>query len=212
MDDIHPGYLIGLLIFLLLCSAFFSSSETGILSLNRYRLRHLAKEGHSGAKRVTTLLSRPDRLLGTILIGNNFVNILASAIATVLASQLWGDAGIAIATVGLTLLLLIFGGGYNGGSFGLQVGRLGIATADVKTNDAALGERATQGNFSKVSAGFIRDFALREHVTLSELQTGVADKVVVLDPGDTVDADLCHAIAVRVDTRIISGVMRAQTG
>ena len=109
MDDIHPGYLIGLLIFLLLCSAFFSSSETGILSLNRYRLRHLAKEGHSGAKRVTTLLSRPDRLLGTILIGNNFVNILASSIATVLALQLWGEAGIVIATIGLTLVLLVFG-------------------------------------------------------------------------------------------------------
>ncbi|SFQ06749.1 HlyC/CorC family transporter [Pseudomonas borbori] len=109
MDNAHPGFLIGLLIFLLACSAFFSSSETGILSLNRYRLRHLAKEGHRGAKRVSDLLSRPDRLLGTILIGNNFVNILASAIATVLAIQLWGEAGIAIATIGLTLALLIFG-------------------------------------------------------------------------------------------------------
>jgi Mg2+/Co2+ transporter CorB len=109
VDNAHPGFLIGLLIFLLACSAFFSSSETGILSLNRYRLRHLAKEGHRGAKRVSALLSRPDRLLGTILIGNNFVNILASSIATVLAIQFWGDAGIAIATIGLTLLLLIFG-------------------------------------------------------------------------------------------------------
>jgi len=109
VDNAHPGFLLGLLIFLLACSAFFSSSETGILSLNRYRLRHLAKEGHRGAKRVSALLSRPDRLLGTILIGNNFVNILASAIATVLAIQLWGEAGIAIATIGLTLALLIFG-------------------------------------------------------------------------------------------------------
>lgn len=109
MNNIHPGFLFGLLIFLLLCSAFFSSSETGILSLNRYRLKHMAKEGHRGAKRVTALLSRPDRLLGTILIGNNFVNILASSIATVLALQLWGEAGIAIATIGLTLVLLIVG-------------------------------------------------------------------------------------------------------
>lgn len=109
MDNVHPGFLLGLLIFLLACSAFFSSSETGILSLNRYRLRHLAKEGHRGAKRVSDLLSRPDRLLGTILIGNNFVNILASSIATVLAIKLWGEAGIAIATIGLTLALLIFG-------------------------------------------------------------------------------------------------------
>ncbi|WAD28184.1 HlyC/CorC family transporter [Pseudomonadaceae bacterium T75] len=109
MENLHPGFLVGLLVFLLLCSAFFSSSETGMLSLNRYRLRHQAKEGHRGAKRAIDLLSRPDRLLGTILVGNNFVNILASSIATVLAMQLWGEAGIAIATVGLTILLLIFG-------------------------------------------------------------------------------------------------------
>ncbi|HCH76019.1 MAG TPA: magnesium/cobalt efflux protein, partial [Pseudomonas sp.] len=95
--------------FLLLCSAFFSSSETGMLSLNRYRLRHQAKEGHRGAQRASELLAHPDRLLGTILVGNNFVNILASSIATVLAMQLWGEAGIAIATIGLTIILLIFG-------------------------------------------------------------------------------------------------------
>lgn len=109
MESLHPGFLLGLLVFLLLCSAFFSSSETGMLSLNRYRLRHQAREGHRGAKRAIELLSRPDRLLGTILVGNNFVNILASSIATVLAMQLWGEAGIAIATIGLTIVLLIFG-------------------------------------------------------------------------------------------------------
>jgi Mg2+/Co2+ transporter CorB len=107
--ELHPGFLLGLLAFLIVCSAFFSSSETGIISLNRYRLRHKAREGHRGAKRASALLSRPDRLLGTILIGNNFVNILASAIATVLAMQIWGEAGIAIATVALTIILLIFG-------------------------------------------------------------------------------------------------------
>jgi len=107
--ELHPGFLLGLLTFLIVCSAFFSSSETGIISLNRYRLRHKAREGHRGAKRASALLSRPDRLLGTILIGNNFVNILASAIATVLAMQIWGEAGIAIATVALTIILLIFG-------------------------------------------------------------------------------------------------------
>ncbi len=109
MDDLHSSYLLGLLIFLILCSAFFSSSETGMLSLNRYRLKHMAKEGHKGAKRVTTLLSRPDRLLGTILVGNNVVNILAASIATVLAVDIWGEAGIAIATAGLTIVVLIFG-------------------------------------------------------------------------------------------------------
>lgn len=109
MENLHPGFLVGMLVFLLLCSAFFSSSETGMLSLNRYRLRHRAKEGHRGALRASRLLERPDRLLGTILVGNNFVNILASSIATVLAIKLWGEAGIAVATVGLTILLLIFG-------------------------------------------------------------------------------------------------------
>lgn len=109
MAELHPGFLLGLLAFLIICSAFFSSSETGIISLNRYRLRHKAREGHRGAKRASALLARPDRLLGTILIGNNFVNILASSIATVLAMQIWGDSGIAIATLALTLILLIFG-------------------------------------------------------------------------------------------------------
>ncbi|WP_421684039.1 HlyC/CorC family transporter [Stutzerimonas urumqiensis] len=109
MDDLHPGFLLALLIVLLLCSAFFSSAETGMLSLNRYRLRHQTREGHRAARRASELLAHPDRLLGTILVGNNFVNILASSIATVLAMQLWGEAGIAVATVGLTLVLLIFG-------------------------------------------------------------------------------------------------------
>lgn len=109
MEHLHPGFLVGMLVFLLLCSAFFSSSETGMLSLNRYRLRHRAKEGHRGARRASALLERPDRLLGTILVGNNFVNILASSIATVLAIKFWGEAGIAVATIGLTMILLIFG-------------------------------------------------------------------------------------------------------
>jgi Mg2+/Co2+ transporter CorB len=79
-----------------------------MMSLNRYRLKHLAKTGHKGAKRANDLLKRTDQLIGVILIGNNFVNILASAIATVIAIRIWGDAGIAIATVALTVVILIF--------------------------------------------------------------------------------------------------------
>jgi Mg2+/Co2+ transporter CorB len=79
-----------------------------MMSLNRYRLKHLAKNNHRGAKRATQLLERPDRLIGLILIGNNLVNILASAIATVIAIRLWGDAGIFIATAALTVVILIF--------------------------------------------------------------------------------------------------------
>ncbi len=108
MEDASISSLVGILIFLIFCSAFFSSSETGMMSLNRYRLRHLVKNKHRGAVKASRLLERPDRLIGVILIGNNFVNILASAIATVIAVRLWGDAGIAIATAGLTLIILIF--------------------------------------------------------------------------------------------------------
>lgn len=78
------------------------------MSLNRYRLKHLVKKKHRGARKASQLLQRPDRLIGVILIGNNFVNILASAIATVIAVRLWGDAGIAIATAALTVVILIF--------------------------------------------------------------------------------------------------------
>ena len=105
----HTTYLFGLLVFLIICSAFFSSSETSMLSLNRYRLRHLDRQGHRGARRATRLLERPDRLLGTILVGNNIVNILAASIATVLAVNIWGEAGIAVATAVLTVVVLIFG-------------------------------------------------------------------------------------------------------
>jgi len=108
LEDASISSLSILLVVLIFCSAFFSSSETGMMSLNRYRLKHLAKNNHPGARKASRLLERPDRLIGLILIGNNFVNILASAIATVIAVRIWGDAGIAIATGGLTLVILIF--------------------------------------------------------------------------------------------------------
>jgi len=93
---------------LILLSAFFSSSETALMSLNRYRLKFLAEKGSRGAKLAMRLLERPDRLLGLILLGNNFVNILAASIATILALRHFGEAGIAIATGALTFVILIF--------------------------------------------------------------------------------------------------------
>lgn len=93
---------------LILISAYFSGSETGMMSLNRYRLRHLEKQKHKGAKRVGRLLERPDRLIGLILIGNNLVNIAASAIATIIGMRLLGDVGVVYATFILTLVVLIF--------------------------------------------------------------------------------------------------------
>ena len=78
------------------------------MALNRYRLRHLVKHKHKGALRASRLLERPDRLIGVILLGNNFVNILASSITTVIALRLYGESGIAIATFVLTMVILIF--------------------------------------------------------------------------------------------------------
>lgn len=109
MTDLPLPFLFALLGLLILLSAFFSASETGMMTLNRYRLRHLVKKKQRSAILADQLLSRPDRLIGTILIGNNFVNILASSIATVIAMRLWGDSGIAIATGAMTLLILVFG-------------------------------------------------------------------------------------------------------
>ncbi len=80
-----------------------------MMSLNKHRLKHLSKEGNKSAKRALTLLSRPDRLLGVILLGNNFINILAASLATVIGIRLWGDAGVLIMTVILTVVVLIFG-------------------------------------------------------------------------------------------------------
>ncbi len=109
MSETSTGLLLLILALLIACSAFFSSSETGMMSLNRYRLKHLSKKGVRSARRAEQMLARPDRLLGTILVGNNIVNILAASLATVVAVRIWGDAGIAIATVAVTIVVLIFG-------------------------------------------------------------------------------------------------------
>ena len=107
-DDIPLAALIGLLVVLLLLSAFFSGSETALMSLNRYKLRHKARAGHRGAKLADKLLKRPDRLIGLILLGNNAVNISASALVGVVSVQLGGELGFAIGTAALTFVILIF--------------------------------------------------------------------------------------------------------
>jgi len=100
-------FLLFAVITLVIISSFFSGSETSMMALNRYRLHHLAKKSRA-AKRAETLLSRPDRLLSVILIGNTFANILASALATILAQRIFGDFGVAVATIVLTLFILLF--------------------------------------------------------------------------------------------------------
>ena len=108
MDHISTESLFITLGLLIVLSGLFSSSETALMSLNRYRLKHLAKEGNKGAQIAFELLQKPDRLIGIILLGNNFANILASSITTVIALRLMGETGIAIAAGLLTLVILIF--------------------------------------------------------------------------------------------------------
>ncbi len=110
MDEIPLSVLFGLLFLLLGCSAFFSGSETGLMTMNRYRLKTRAQKGDRGARLAHSMLQRPDRLIGTILLGNNFFNTLAAALATIIGLRIFpGETGIAVATGVLTLLLLIFG-------------------------------------------------------------------------------------------------------
>ncbi|MFI3122363.1 MAG: HlyC/CorC family transporter [Methylococcales bacterium] len=110
MNDMPLSVLFGILALMLVLSAFFSGSETSLMTLNRYRLRHLVKLKHSGAIKAQRLLQRPDRVLGLILLCNNFVNNFASSIATVIAIKLYADeeSSVAIAAALLTLVMLIF--------------------------------------------------------------------------------------------------------
>ncbi len=100
-------YLV-LLVICLLLSAFFSSSETAFISLQRIRIEHMVETKVAGAGRVARMVQRPEKLLSTILLGNNFVNTAAAALATVIAVSIWGGQGVLIATVGVTILLLVF--------------------------------------------------------------------------------------------------------
>ena len=108
MNDIPLSFLLISLFVLVIFSAFFSGSETGLMSLNRYRLRHLADKKHKGAMHAQHLLETPERLIGLILLGNNLVNILASAIATIIGIRLLGDYGFIFSTIVLTMVILIF--------------------------------------------------------------------------------------------------------
>jgi Mg2+/Co2+ transporter CorB len=96
------------LLVLILSSAFFSGAEIGMMSLNRYRLRHLVKKHHKQAIRVNKLLAHPDRLLSVVLIGNTLANIVASMVATLIGQQLYGEVGVLIATTILTFVILVF--------------------------------------------------------------------------------------------------------
>ena len=110
MDDIPISALLTALAVLLVISAFFSISEISMMSLNRYRLRHLCKQGHRGAKRASSLLAQTDKLLGVVLLGNNLVNAMAAALVTIIAVRFFGNSELAvtIATLAVTFLILVF--------------------------------------------------------------------------------------------------------
>ena len=107
-SELSLNTLVGALLVLIVASAYFSSSETAMMALNRYRLKHLADREHRAARRAQKLLERPDRLIGLILFGNNLVNILAAQITTVVALRLYGEGSIFVAGLALTAIVLIF--------------------------------------------------------------------------------------------------------
>ncbi|MFL2692840.1 MAG: HlyC/CorC family transporter [Gammaproteobacteria bacterium] len=108
MSEIPLWILLASIAFLVLMSAFFSGSETSMMAINRYRLKHLVKEKNKSAKRVSKLLERTDRLLGVILIGNNFTHTLSTALATVVAIRIWSDSAVLAVTVFMTIIMIIF--------------------------------------------------------------------------------------------------------
>ena len=108
MNELSTATLFIILAILILLSGFFSGSETALMTLNRYRLKSLADGGHKGAILAMNLLSRPDRLLGLILLGNNIVNIFAATLSTIIALRLYGEIGIAIVPFALTFVILVF--------------------------------------------------------------------------------------------------------
>ncbi|MDE2090854.1 MAG: HlyC/CorC family transporter [Gammaproteobacteria bacterium] len=109
MANVPLWVLLIALIILLILSAFFSGSETAVIALNRYRLRHLARTGHQGAILAERLLKRPDRFIGIVLLGSTLANSFATVLATLIALRIGGDSAVFIATMLIVLLVLIFG-------------------------------------------------------------------------------------------------------
>jgi len=108
LNNISTEILIIILVILFLLSAFFSGSETALMSINKYKMRHQAKLNNKGAKAAKKLLENPDKIIGVILLGNNLTNILITQITTLISLRLYGDIGLAIATGLLTIFILIF--------------------------------------------------------------------------------------------------------
>jgi Mg2+/Co2+ transporter CorB len=110
MEELTLERMIGALVVLLVASGFFSIAETSMMAINRYRLRHMAAQGHGGAQRVEALLKRTDKLLGAILIGNNLVNAAAATLASLIAVELFGQGKLAyaVSTLAISFLIIVF--------------------------------------------------------------------------------------------------------
>ena len=110
MDDISLVTLFGILLLLLVCSAFFSGSETSMMAINRYRLNSLVRRGNRSAKLVNRLLGKVDKLLGSILLGNTLLNVAAAAVTNIIILRLFGqnDLAILLGTLAITFALLVF--------------------------------------------------------------------------------------------------------
>lgn len=110
MDDLSLATLFGILLLLLVCSAFFSGSETSMMAINRYRLNSLVRRGNRSAKLVNRLLGKVDKLLGSILLGNTLLNVAAAAVTNIIILRLYGqnDLAILLGTLAITFALLVF--------------------------------------------------------------------------------------------------------
>jgi Mg2+/Co2+ transporter CorB len=109
MSDLPAGALVAIVVLLIVLAAFFAATETALMSVNRYRLRHKAQNGNHSARLAEKLLTRPDRLIGIILLGSTLATFGAAAVTGIVAARLWGDAGLAIATLVVGVLMFVFG-------------------------------------------------------------------------------------------------------
>ncbi|MDH3977399.1 MAG: HlyC/CorC family transporter [Gammaproteobacteria bacterium] len=184
-DDIPLGALFGLLVFLLICSAFFSGTETALISLNRYRLRHKAQSGNRGAKLAVELLKRPDRLMGLILLGNNLVNILAAQLVTLIALRMGGPLWLAISGLIFTLVILVFAEVTPKTLAALQPERLALPASYIYTPLAKILAPVVWG-INTLSNGLLKLLGVNpkdadgDHLTIDELRTLVTEAGALL--------------------------------
>lgn len=186
-DDLPLALLSALLVFLIVCSAFFSGSETALMSLNRYRLRHQAAAGNRGALLAEKLLKRPDRLIGLIILGNTLVIMLAASLVTVVTLRIGGPALVVLATTALTVVVLIFGEVTPKTLGALHPERVAFPAAFVYY---PLLKAVTPVIWlvTLFSNGVLRLFGVRtdagsvQHITMEELRTLLAESGALLPP------------------------------